>query len=145
MGRAGQAHSPPWLQDSGYVVALRSYITDDGSLLSFHRGDLIKLVPMASLEPGISKGKQGTDTGRAARGGASDGQRGQGGEAPSSDAFQAGSSAPPGAVPDSFLPTWCSLLLLQTFPSRRSRGRASTRVGRSAESPGWLSVTARWR
>ena len=56
---------------------------------------------------------------------ASEGQRGQAGEPPSLGAFQAGSSAPPGAVLDSFPPTWFSQLLLQTFPFRQ-RGVAGT-------------------
>lgn len=39
-------------QDSEYMVAVRNYITEDRSLLNFHKGDIIRLQHMDGLEAG---------------------------------------------------------------------------------------------
>ncbi|KAK5623203.1 hypothetical protein CRENBAI_017781 [Crenichthys baileyi] len=43
-------------KDSDYVIAERNFVTDDRSMLSFHKGDIIRLQVMDGLEGGYSYG-----------------------------------------------------------------------------------------
>ncbi|XP_041640053.1 unconventional myosin-XV [Cheilinus undulatus] len=43
-------------KDSDYVIAERNFVTDDRSMLNFHKGDIIRLQVMDGLEKGYSYG-----------------------------------------------------------------------------------------